>query len=313
MEKYLRDKNYSFNHISGKYNNIENPFLIRNIGRDDIIIIGKHFEQESVIWGNTSSPDNLKFELIHLFSGIVDESRVFRNQKIFSQGAYLSRILHGFDSTVRTVGIVPYANNDVPEKDLDKYRSFIQGGAFQIVEYEHDNITDYFVFNILEDEFIKYSGIFDPVIWSDVSDRHEIVFHYWLHKKRYNQKFPNMYGDELTKYYIEHFKNRFEIPAFEVSLEQEAENFYSVFKGTKFVIPFYEDKYKSKHFVKNTAVSARGQGGTGIGENWEIAECMDMIMENTVKGLDPKYAGYKCRGSVYGYRRTLREKYKVMQ
>jgi hypothetical protein len=96
--------------------------------------------------------------------------------------------------------------------------------------------------------------------------------------------------------------SKFEIPLFNASLEEELDNFFSVYNGTKFVIPFYDDKYKDKTFVKN---------GTMM-EDWQIARTIDIINEDVVKSLDEHYIGYKKRIAIKSGRKKLLENFGVI-
>jgi hypothetical protein len=51
FEKRLREMNLGFKRIRGKFGNKERSFIIPNISRDEIVLLGKDFGQESVIWG----------------------------------------------------------------------------------------------------------------------------------------------------------------------------------------------------------------------------------------------------------------------
>lgn len=46
----LREMGYGFYQIRGKYGNFEKPFVIPNMEREDVIILGKKYKQDSVIW-----------------------------------------------------------------------------------------------------------------------------------------------------------------------------------------------------------------------------------------------------------------------
>lgn len=51
----LRNMNLGPIPVKGKYGSMENSFLIPNITRDEIIELGKKYQQESVIWGDRIS------------------------------------------------------------------------------------------------------------------------------------------------------------------------------------------------------------------------------------------------------------------
>ena len=76
LEERLREMILGYRKIRGKFGNQENSFLIPNIGRDEIIALGREFNQESVIWGSRSE-DGKKFifEYIESASGETTNER----------------------------------------------------------------------------------------------------------------------------------------------------------------------------------------------------------------------------------------------
>lgn len=66
LEKQIIQDGYGFINIKGKYGLHENPFIIQNITKDDLLKYGRTYDQESVIYGNVSNPQNLKYEFISL-------------------------------------------------------------------------------------------------------------------------------------------------------------------------------------------------------------------------------------------------------
>jgi hypothetical protein len=51
LEQYLRTRNYGPVKVRGKFGLHEDSFLIPNIAREELLAIGRWFEQEAVIWG----------------------------------------------------------------------------------------------------------------------------------------------------------------------------------------------------------------------------------------------------------------------
>lgn len=105
LEQDLRDRNLGFKKIQGKFGNYENSYLIPNITRDEIIELGRKFDQESVIWGKRKSSeegsseepkdqeDGFVFEYIESIPGKTVEKRdivdfgehIQSKQNLFSQ------------------------------------------------------------------------------------------------------------------------------------------------------------------------------------------------------------------------------------
>jgi hypothetical protein len=315
LKRYIEEHGFTYIPIEGKYNNLENPFLIQNISRKDLIIMANEpfAGQEAVIYGDTSSPSNLKFELIDFIHDKVNEARVFRNNKVYSDITYVSRALHGMNPTIKSIGIIENIVKDVTQNWFVKAMSKISNGVFEkkLIK-KNTGWHDLFLFNIPETDYLLYTQTFRYAIWGKFdNDHHSIEYHYFGKKGNKIWKFPDLYGNALTDYYAENFHNKFRIPMFEESLEDEVDNFYSIYKGAKFVIPFFDDKYSNKLFVKNPDPSAGGQGGTGIGENWEIVKTMDRINEDAVNCLDDRYVAYGKRIHIYNGKKKLLEDYGV--
>ena len=72
LEEYLRTRNFGPVKIKGKFGVEEDSFLIPNISKEELVKIGKWFEQEAVIWGEKHIDRNnnpyFKFEYIDVES-----------------------------------------------------------------------------------------------------------------------------------------------------------------------------------------------------------------------------------------------------
>lgn len=65
LAQALRQAGYGFYQIQGKYGNIEKPYVIPNITREDLLFLGKKFEQESVIFVEKQQDGQMKAELLY--------------------------------------------------------------------------------------------------------------------------------------------------------------------------------------------------------------------------------------------------------
>ena len=63
FERALRDANYGFIRIRGKFGSPEKSYMIPNISRDHIVALGAEFDQEAIIWGSRQG-DKMVFEYI---------------------------------------------------------------------------------------------------------------------------------------------------------------------------------------------------------------------------------------------------------
>ena len=62
FKSLLKNGNYGYVQIKGKFGNVENPFFIMNIRREDAIKYGKDFDQQSIIFGSKNKDgDNIGF------------------------------------------------------------------------------------------------------------------------------------------------------------------------------------------------------------------------------------------------------------
>jgi hypothetical protein len=65
LAQALRQAGYGFYQIQGKYGNIEKPLVIPNIDKEDLLFLGKKFEQESVIFVQKLDDSQMKAELLY--------------------------------------------------------------------------------------------------------------------------------------------------------------------------------------------------------------------------------------------------------
>lgn len=65
LAQALRQAGYGFYQIQGKYGNVEKPLVIPNISKDDLLFLGKKFEQESVIFVERQEDGQMKAELLY--------------------------------------------------------------------------------------------------------------------------------------------------------------------------------------------------------------------------------------------------------
>lgn len=63
LAEELRELGYGFYQVSGKYGNVERPFVIPNISKDDLMRLGAAYEQDSVIFVE-KTPEGSMAELI---------------------------------------------------------------------------------------------------------------------------------------------------------------------------------------------------------------------------------------------------------
>jgi hypothetical protein len=81
LKRQLRSGAYGFVQIHGKYDSLENPYVIFNITEKDAIELGKLGNQESVIFGEVKAEFDIVFKLIYCFSNQVHIRKVWRSSK----------------------------------------------------------------------------------------------------------------------------------------------------------------------------------------------------------------------------------------
>jgi hypothetical protein len=70
IKQYLKDLSLGYQQIKGKYGNLEHPFLIQNISKENIINLGRKYNQESIVYGEKQEYKDrvyFKWEIITLF------------------------------------------------------------------------------------------------------------------------------------------------------------------------------------------------------------------------------------------------------
>ena len=66
LKQVVQKDGYGYIQIGGRYGNFENPILIQNISRDEMIRYCKLFGQEAVIWADVSNSAHLIYEMVYV-------------------------------------------------------------------------------------------------------------------------------------------------------------------------------------------------------------------------------------------------------
>jgi hypothetical protein len=87
LQSILGTGQWGYEKIRGKYGNVENTFLVRNMKKDDALMYGKSFNQDSVIFGNYFQEGGhygMLFQMIstqpETFGDVMGERKVFINR-----------------------------------------------------------------------------------------------------------------------------------------------------------------------------------------------------------------------------------------
>ena len=70
LKQDIKNLSLGYQQIKGKYGNLENPYLIQNISKKQIIELGRKYNQESIVYGEKQKSDTrifFKWLLISLF------------------------------------------------------------------------------------------------------------------------------------------------------------------------------------------------------------------------------------------------------
>lgn len=129
---------YSYRHIKGKYGVYENPFMVHNISKLDIIELGNLGKQESVIYGHFESTGGMTFDLIDCNSGSIISTR---------------KIWKGLD-----------------RGEVDYYSEF-KGRKFIIPFFDEDSINKHFERGKIVSDYNVYNeGKYPPSVRSMVNE-----------------------------------------------------------------------------------------------------------------------------------------------
>jgi hypothetical protein len=72
LKRILRDNNYGFHEVMGKYGNIENSLIIPNISKNFMISLCEKFDQESIIWGEKIEDNKMRFHYIEQDGTVIE-------------------------------------------------------------------------------------------------------------------------------------------------------------------------------------------------------------------------------------------------
>jgi hypothetical protein len=91
LEKKLRLMNLGFVKVKGQYGNVEHPFFVPNITKDELLKLGQDFEQESIIYGEKITEKKggetytgIRFQMTytdHRYGEVLAERKVFINDQ----------------------------------------------------------------------------------------------------------------------------------------------------------------------------------------------------------------------------------------
>lgn len=84
FRQYLRSGMYGFRQIKGQYGNLENPFLINNISKDEALRLGKKYDQDTIIFGEVrEQTDNNGVEMFFQLIKAYGDHEVEGTQRVF--------------------------------------------------------------------------------------------------------------------------------------------------------------------------------------------------------------------------------------
>lgn len=134
LKKFLRENNYGFHEVMGKYGNIENSIIIPNISKNLMVHLCELFNQESVIWAEKTSPKNMKFYYI-VQSGEIQDTvdEVFLNTEVQTKDDFYTWVKG-------RKFYIPFFESD-PEKK--KYKKFFKPLTYTRKSKHPDNYYDF--------------------------------------------------------------------------------------------------------------------------------------------------------------------------
>lgn len=86
--EYLRSGFYGYRQIKGKYGNLENPFIINNISREEALRLGEKYDQETIIFGQVRKQDESND--VEMFFEMINATGVEKNQTVGTQKVFIT-------------------------------------------------------------------------------------------------------------------------------------------------------------------------------------------------------------------------------
>jgi len=167
------------------------------------------------------------------------------NEEHLEEGGYarLVRSLAGMEPSIDTIGIItaenPMAQKLTPKQNRERNRELAEelrelGYGFYQVSGRYGNVERPFVVpNITKDDIMRLGSAFeqDSVIFVEKTPEGSMA------------ELIETHGDNMT------VKSRVILP-----LAQDVEDFYTLYKGRKFVIPFFDDVFQDKALIQGKIV-----------------------------------------------------------
>lgn len=85
---YLRSGFYGYRQIKGQYGNLENPFIINNISREEAVRLGEKYDQDTIIFAEVrQQPEG---EGVEMFFELVKTTGEEKNQTVGTQRVFIT-------------------------------------------------------------------------------------------------------------------------------------------------------------------------------------------------------------------------------
>ncbi len=85
---YLRSGFYGYRQIKGRYGNLENPFIINNISREEAVKLGEKYDQDTIIFAEVrQQPEG---EDVEMFFEMIKTTGEEKNQTIGTQRVFIT-------------------------------------------------------------------------------------------------------------------------------------------------------------------------------------------------------------------------------
>jgi hypothetical protein len=214
------------------------------------------------------------------FDNLYNEIMNEKNQIDESTVTHLWTIMHGLNRTVKTIGIITAENPMKSKLNADENRRLnnrlkdhFSGGVYgyQQIKGKFGNMEHpFFVQNIHRKDLIELGKRYHQksVIWGNVSNPYSLVYEYIDCQK----------GVENSR------------AVFKKDIDRD--DFYSEYRGRKFVIPFFEKDFNDKKFKYDNK-------GVVIENTVEINQLLNDAEQAAIKSVNDKYQSYYFRIDVY--------------
>jgi hypothetical protein len=200
----------------------------------------------------------------------------------------LGQIMTGLVPSVKTFAFITWENpmgkktdNDINIIQNEKLKTLLKNGSYRYIQIKgkYGNLENpYFISNITKHAAIELgkSGNQESILFGNVNGEFDINF----------ELIPCFNGEVYSRHVWK-------------SLDDKTADFYSEYKGRKFIIPFFDDEYQTAKFDKGKIVKEKHNVFYAGNYNTHIIEEVEKL---TPECIDETYTGkhqWMTRGIIF--------------